>query len=175
MEIDRHVERFGALEDRPEPLLVEKGAVGKAVDHRALEATARHRALELVRSGLGIGRRQCGEFREPVRARAARLVEEIVGLAREFDRGLGLEHLRSRLYMRQDLDIDARLVHLGDAPLADIGEFDIGLVPAHAVKARETVAHARHPEMLLERDDALLRHDCSSLPIFVTSETVRCR
>ena len=57
MQIDRHVERLRALEDRPVFLVVEETAPRVAVDHRALEAEFLHAALELVggASGAAVG------------------------------------------------------------------------------------------------------------------------
>src|SRR5712672_3218610 len=45
--VERHVERLGALEDRPEPLVVEKQAAGQPVHHRALETEPGDGAFEL--------------------------------------------------------------------------------------------------------------------------------
>jgi hypothetical protein len=35
MHIERHIERLGPLEDRPEPLVIEKDPVGQAIDYGA--------------------------------------------------------------------------------------------------------------------------------------------
>src|SRR5579862_7121467 len=58
MEIDRHAQGLGRLEDRPEFLIVEKFAIAVAVDHRALETPILDRALELLDCSRDIGRRQ---------------------------------------------------------------------------------------------------------------------
>ncbi len=57
MQVDRDIEGLRALEDRPEPLVVEEGAVGESVDHRPLEAELRG-TLELIGGRLGVARRQ---------------------------------------------------------------------------------------------------------------------
>ncbi len=49
MQIDRDIERFGALEDRPEEFVVKIAAANMTVDHRALEALMTHPALQFVR------------------------------------------------------------------------------------------------------------------------------
>ena len=48
MQIDRHVERLGAREDRPVALVVDELPVREAVDHRALEAERLDAARKLV-------------------------------------------------------------------------------------------------------------------------------
>ena len=90
--------------------------------------------------------------------RAARRGEPVVGDARQRHRRLGVEHLRARLVVRQDLHVDPVLVHVGDAQVADVVELGRRLVPARPVIAGEAVAQFRDPEMLLEGDDALLGH-----------------
>ena len=90
------------------------------MDHRALEAELGHRALELVGGGLRIGRGQHGEALEPVGVRADDLVQPVVGAARERHRGLGVEALRGGRAVRQHLHVDAGLVHLLQAQLAEV-------------------------------------------------------
>ena len=67
MEVDRHVELFGALVDRPVFLAVEEFAVGHAVQHGALEAELGDGALELVGGGLRIDGGERREGREALR------------------------------------------------------------------------------------------------------------
>src|SRR6185312_11366703 len=55
MEIDRHAQRFSRREDRPEFLLVEKGALRVAMDHRAAEAEFLDATLEFAHRGIAIG------------------------------------------------------------------------------------------------------------------------
>ena len=61
MQIDRHVELFGARIDRPEPLVIEKDAVGETMHHGALEAELFGGALQLVGGGVRHRGGQCGE------------------------------------------------------------------------------------------------------------------
>jgi hypothetical protein len=45
MEVERDLERFGTLQDRPEELIVQVAAPGVAIDQRSLEAVFTDRAL----------------------------------------------------------------------------------------------------------------------------------
>src|SRR5713226_1447542 len=47
MDVNRHVQRLGALEDRPETPVIEEDAARYGSDQGALEAESRHRPLEL--------------------------------------------------------------------------------------------------------------------------------
>ena len=116
MEIDRHVQRLGTLEDRPELPFIMETAVGQAMDHRALEAKLRHRALQLVGGGLRVGCRQRGEAGKADRMRAHRRRQPVVGLPRQAHRGLRIGHLlHRRRGVRDHLQVDAGLVHFLDA------------------------------------------------------------
>ena len=72
MQVDRHVERLGAREDRPVALVVDELPVGEAVDHRALEAERLDAARELVGRRRRIGGRQRREARIARRLRSRR-------------------------------------------------------------------------------------------------------
>src|SRR3954467_9127266 len=106
VDIDRHIERLRALEDRPELAAVDEFAVGEAMDHGALEAELGHRALELVRRGAWIGARQRGERLEAAVRRAHRLAQPVVGAARYRRCAVRIEALRRRRAMREHLDVD---------------------------------------------------------------------
>ena len=169
MEVDRHFQRLGTLEDRPELPFIMETAVGQAMDHRALEAKLRHGAFQLVGGGLRVGCRQRGEAGKADRMRAHRLRQPVVGLPRQAHRGLRIRHLlHRRRGVGDHLQVDAGLVHFLDATLAKV------LQPLHqrwrAVGIERTVggAHVRILEMLFERDDERLgRHGCSSLVLGV--------
>jgi len=94
VQVERHVERLGALEDHPVFLLVEETPPGVAVDHRALEAELGDAARELVGRCARVGRRERGESGETVRVRLDRLVREIVRVLRHGDRDVRAEALR---------------------------------------------------------------------------------
>ena len=161
MQVDRNVERLGALEDRPEPLVVEEHAVGESVDHRALEAEL-DAAFELVGGRLGIGGRQ---RREGGEARGVRLhggVQPVVDAPRQ-RHGVGAGQLLGRgRAMRQHLDVDAGLVHLLDAQLAEIVQPLRGIARPPGFDARIGRRQFGIPIVLLQRDDwtfRLLHHD----------------
>ena len=60
MEVDRHAELHGGVEDGGEAGIVEEQAVSRAVDHRADKAQLQNAALELVRGFLGLFRVEGG-------------------------------------------------------------------------------------------------------------------
>ena len=120
MQIERHVERCRPLENRPEPLVVEKDAVGQPVDHRTLKAEPRYGAFELVRRRFRVGGRDRGKPGKAVGMSADGFMKPVVGAAREAHRGLGVHLLHAGVGVRQDLQVDAGGVHFGDAALSDI-------------------------------------------------------
>ncbi len=122
MHVERHVEGGGALENRPEPLVVEKEPVGQPVDERPLEAEPGDGALELVGRGLRVGGRDRGKGGKPVGMGAHRLGQSVIGAARKADRHLGVHLLQAGIGVRQHLKIDAGLVHLLQPQRADIVE-----------------------------------------------------
>ena len=120
MQVDRDVERLAGLEDRPELRVVEVLAVRVRVDDDALEAELAHAALDLLGGRRGILRcrgRQTGVALGIARDRGRELV---VGIVRD---GVGrgrVEHLHARAGQRQDLHVDAGVVHVGEPPLAEV-------------------------------------------------------
>ena len=87
-----------------------------------LKPNSGDRALELVGCRLRVGGRDRGERGEPVGVRTDRLVEPVIGAARQSDGGLRVELLQPGIGVRQHLHIDAGLVHLSEAQFADIVE-----------------------------------------------------
>ena len=121
MQIDRNVEPLGALEDRPEALVVEEDAVCQAVDHGALEAEL-DGAFELVGGGRGIARRQRCEGGEAPGMRGNRGIEPVVDAPGQLDRDIGGDLLRGGRAVREHLHVDPGLVHLLDAQFAEVVE-----------------------------------------------------
>ena len=122
MQIDRDVERFGTLQDRPEELVVQIAAARVAVDQRALEALLPDPAIQLFGRLVRRRGRQGRKGGEPRRIFLHRLCEEIV----RFD---GDRYLLRRFGLldpgrieREHLHVDAGRIHLGDALVADILE-----------------------------------------------------
>ena len=120
MQIDRHIERFGALQDRPEERVVEIAAAMVAVDDRALEAVA-DRAFQFVGGlpgaaiGNGQGRQSASDaFSPPRRGNRSLRARSRSASASSNCSTPGIE--------RQHLHIDAGGVHLGHAPVADIAK-----------------------------------------------------
>ena len=163
--VERHVERLRPLENRPEPLVVEKQPVGQPVYQRALEAELGNRALQLVGRRLRIGSGDCGESGEPVGMRADRFVEPVIGAARQPDGGLGIQLLQSRIGMRQHLQIDAGLVHFPQPQLADIVETLDDPRRIGRVQPGDMPLHLRVEVMLLQRDDVGFRRPFAPPPM----------
>src|SRR5712691_3426615 len=107
MEVERHAERLGALENHPVFLLVEETPSSVAVDHRAFEPQPRDAALELLGRGAGVSRRQRGECGETVRVRLDRLAREIVRVLRHRDRDVRAEALKIGRAEGEHLHVDA--------------------------------------------------------------------
>ena len=117
MEVDRHVQRLGALEDRPKLLVVVEPAVGQTVDHRALKPQLGHGAFKFVGGGTGVRGGQRGETGEAVGMGADSLMQMVVGDASEANRAGRVSHLlHGRSGVGDHLDVDAGLVHLLDSP-----------------------------------------------------------
>ena len=112
MYIYRYVQRLRALEDRPEALVVDEKPARKPVNHRAFHPELRHAALELVRGGFRIGRRQRRERLKARRVAAHSVVQAIVRATREAHRELRLHEMRPRRRVRKHLHVDAGVVHL---------------------------------------------------------------
>ena len=83
MHIDRRAERFRALEDRPEELVVEIAAAIVAVDHGADKAVVAHHAFEFGRGLVGRRGRHRGEAGEALGMFLHRFGQKIVGFARQ--------------------------------------------------------------------------------------------
>jgi hypothetical protein len=83
-----------------------------------------------------------------------RLIKPVVGAARQGRPGFGIDRLQSGNRMRQDLQIDAGLVHLADAQRAEIIE------PFDDIATRAGTAAQLFDlgvlVMLFERDDIRL-------------------
>jgi hypothetical protein len=120
MNVNRHVERFGRREDVPELLVVEVFAVGVRVHDGALQAEGAHAALELGGGCGWILRRDSCEARVARRVRRDRGRELVVDGACQRDARRRVEDLHSGGRQRQDLEVDARRVHVADAPRAQI-------------------------------------------------------
>jgi hypothetical protein len=166
MQIDRHVERLGAREDRPVARIVDEVAVRKPVDHRALEAEPGDAALELIGGRRRIAGRQRGEAREALRRRRDDRGEPVVDAPAELDRARR-DLLQGRRAVRQDLDVDAALVHVFQARLTDIFQRLPDARRRKRIAAGEQRGQFRVGIMLLDRDDRtlrLLQHGAFALP-----------
>ncbi len=166
MQVDRHVERLRALEDRPEALVVKKDAVGEPVDHRAFE-TELGGALELVGRRLRVAGGQRREGGEAFRVGGDDRIEPVVDAAGQRDRFRTGKFLCRRRAVGQDLHVDPGRVHLLDPQLAHVIKPLQHLRIARAFAADELRGQFLVPVVLLERDHLALRllpHDACSHP-----------
>ena len=120
MQVDRHIERLRALEDRPEPLVVEKDAVGEAVDHGALEAELGDVRSSSSAAAFGSLVGSAAKAAKRLRVGRDRCMQPIVDAAGERDSIGAGELLRRRRAVREDLHVDAGFVHLLEAQIAEI-------------------------------------------------------
>ena len=121
MQIDRHVELFGTLQDRPIEFVVEIAAAIVAVDDRAFEACA-NSALQLRGGFFRRCRRQRGKPGKALGIFLHGVGKEVVGLSRHRDGFVLRALLGPRILQRQDLHIDAGGVHLRQPLGADVGK-----------------------------------------------------
>jgi hypothetical protein len=122
MRVNRHIELFGALEDRPEAFVVDEKALREAVDHRAFHPELGDRSLELVGGGTRIDGGQRRESGESGRISADSLAEAVVSAARERHREAGVQEVRRRRGVREHLHVDAGFVHFPDALRTEVFE-----------------------------------------------------
>ena len=123
MEVDRQVERLGPRQDRLERRVVEEAPVGGAVHQHAVEAEVLDRALQFVRRRLGGEQRQMGEAAVAGRVAGAGLGQRVVVGAREVDARLARHEVGAWAGDREHLHGDAAGVHVGEARVAEVGEF----------------------------------------------------
>jgi hypothetical protein len=137
VQVDRGVECFGCFQDGPELLVVQVLAVGVRVDDHTLEAEARA-AFDLLGRRGRVLRCDGGQAGEAVRMAPAGFREPVVGQRGHGHRPVGGEHLRAGCGQGDDLPVDARGVHVGEAVLAEVLEaFGDGPGPLAAVPGVE--------------------------------------
>ena len=122
MQIERHVECRRPLEDRLETRMVQPLPSRPAVQHRSLELQIGHGALELVRGRrriVGRQRRECGKA---TGLRTHDIMQPVVDAARHRHGARGLQVLRRRRIVRQNLKRDSSLIHRLETQRSDIVE-----------------------------------------------------
>ena len=81
------------------------------------------------------------------------LGKAVIGAAREPHGKLGIRHfLRARRGVRQNLNVDAGRVHLGDAALADIVEAGHDMRPSRSIDPGRVPFHLGIEVVLFKRD-----------------------
>ena len=154
MQVERNVEPLGALVDRPEALVVEKGdAVLQPMHHGTLEPELGDAALELVGGRRRIGGRQRGEGGKPARVCLDGGMEPIVDAAGQIGSDVLRELLGRRRAVREHLDVDPDLVHLLDAQFTEIEQALFRLAPASRLRTGKLLGQFRVPVVFLQRND----------------------
>lgn len=115
MNIDRDVQSFGGLEDRPEFLIIKIFAA-----RMRIELELGHRTFEFLRGRLRRLRRNGCERGKAVRMRVHRFAHLIVACCCQRDRNFGIEQLHSRGGEEEDLHVYASGIHVADAAFADV-------------------------------------------------------
>ena len=133
MEIDRHIQRNGRLEDGGEAWIIEEEAVGGAVEHGALEAMLRDTAGELCCCLDRLLQAERGEAGETSRIGAKGGGELVVDVVREQGRGIGRQGVEADGGKRKNLQVDAGGVHGGYAAGAEIQELCLQLLGLRGV------------------------------------------
>ena len=111
------------------------------------------------RGGARVGGRQYGKGRKTIRMALHRLMEPVIGTARQGRPSFGVNRLQSGDRMRQHLQIDAGLVHLADPQRAEIVE-PLDDITTGAGTAAELL-DLGVLVMLFKRDDVgFLCHSC---------------
>ena len=136
MQIERHVELFDHLPERPVLLevvvhgRVEVADLREAVDQRALESKLLDAALQLARRQIGILHRQRRQSLKAVRPLRHLLGQIVVGLAGDLVRLPGIRNaLDGRRVERQQHHLDAVLVHQSNPPVVQIEHAGPHLLP----------------------------------------------
>jgi hypothetical protein len=116
------MQRFGALQNRPEKGIVQVTSPYMAVDDRTFEVIGLHGALKFISRGVRVGSRERRKPGETGWMATDRLREKIVDLARKWD-GLGdVELFSAWSGQRENLDIDSSSIHVSDAAFIKIAE-----------------------------------------------------
>ena len=159
MKIDRHIERFGTLQDRPVELIVQIASSIVAVDDRTFEALLADTALQLFNGLLRRSRWYRGKAGKTRRMLLHRVREVVVGVTRHGD-GVGCFHLFDPgRRQRQDLHVDAGSIHfrqpLGIDVAKPIDHFGVAaayLLSAFFYETRRTIKKFRARKMLFQRN-----------------------
>jgi hypothetical protein len=123
MEVDRHVERLGRLEDGP-VFGVEILAHRMGVDDHPAEAELPGGALNLPRRRRRILGRDGGKARESSRMSFDRSRKGVIRFRGQSYRQRPVEHLHARRREREDMHVDADRIHVSDTAGADVEQGD---------------------------------------------------
>ncbi len=176
MDVDGNIELHRARQQRLVAGMVEKAAVGGAVDERTEEAQFPDRANEFARCRIRRLHRQHGKAREPRRMARHGRRQMVVHLARNRDAVRTGHEVGAGPGVREHLQGDAGLIHRLQAPFADLGQqvdrIGAGLWSLPRLKAApadrvaiDPADQGRHREMFLQRNNSHGIRDPSGLAL----------
>lgn len=122
MEINRDIECFGTLENRPEKLIVEITAVDMAINKNSLETVVMDGSLQFGGSADGVDCRQGGKSAETSRMAPHGVRQVIVGFTRDRRCFHSFELLCAGGGKRQYLHVDVSGIHFRDPLIAKVAE-----------------------------------------------------
>ena len=123
MKVDGNIQRGRAVENRFEVRIVQIDALAVPVDHRAKKSVLAHRSLKFFSRRLGRAHRQGGEAGQPIRIPADRRREFVIAFTGQAHRCRPVQLLHSGRRQRQHGQVDARVVHRGNAPVTEVGDW----------------------------------------------------
>jgi hypothetical protein len=127
VEVDGNTKMSGGLKDREEARIVKKKAIGGAIEESAVEAEAGDTALQLRRCrGGSLQSKRCKPA-ETFGMGAHSLGEFIIDVAGQRTGRIRIESIETHRGEREYLEIDPRLVHVGDPAGTDVEEFGLQL------------------------------------------------
>jgi hypothetical protein len=114
MQVNRRVQRFGGLKNRPELGVVQVLAARVGVDDHTMQAQFGVSAVDLFGGTRWVLRGDCSQSGEPLGVAAASLGELVIGKGSDTNCPVGVEGLDSGAGERNDLPVDSCGVHVGE-------------------------------------------------------------
>lgn len=150
MQIYRRLQRFGDFEDLPEFGVVEEFTPRMGVDDHALETQPMDSAFDFLGSRPWVLRRRRRQSREARGVSAHGFSDLIIGFDGQRVARRSVENLHARRCQRQDLQVDADGVHVGEPSVADVAQ------PFDQLLSRTQPRPQRHKTWII--DGIVARH-----------------
>jgi len=125
VEVDGNTKMSRNIKDREETRIVKKQTTGRAIEESTVEAEAGDAALQFRRCrGGSLQSKRCKPA-EMFGVGAHSLGEFIIDVAGQRTGRIGIERIEAHCGEREYLEIDPKLVHVGDPAGADVEEFGL--------------------------------------------------